>query len=925
LGDLLPFIIAGITIGSIYALAGMGLVLTYKTTGIFNFAYGSISTVSAFIFYTLNVQHGVPWPIAAVIALAVGGVGLGLVLERLGRQMARLDFTAQVVGTIGLVLIVEALVLIIYGSTIPRIVSQYFPSWSFMVDGTRVFEANVIIFALGLVATGVLYVYLKLARSGLAMRAVVDNPDLLDLAGTNPVKIRRSAWVIGVSLAAAAGILLAPLLPDIDGTDLTLLVVTAFGAAAIGRFSSLPGTYLGGLFLGLVESLLDKYVSSTGWLGGLSASAPFLVLFVILMVTPRHRLVRAQSAVMRKAAEWRAPGSFQAASAVLLLVFLCFVPLFAGANLIGWSTFLATVILFLSLGLLVRTSGQVSLCHVSFMAIGVCTFSHLISAFHLPWLVALLAAGVIVVPIGALLAIPAIRLSGLYLALATLGFGILLNNLFYPESYMFGSEGVALAVPRPDVSWLPVQSDNGYYYFLLVICVAVSLVVVALNRSRLGRLLRGLAESTTALATCGTAVNVTRVVVFCVSAFLAAIAGVLTAGATQVASSDSYAPLLSVTFFAVIIITVGGEPWYAILAAAGYALIPVLFPSNDISNWLTFVFGAAAVGYVLTGGPSGVPPKIRSVVEQLSYPRRRAAPQIAVSGRRVSGSTVSIGSGPMHAIPASISAPSAQSVPAALETSDLSVRFGGLVAVQDVSIKAPHGAITGLIGPNGAGKTTTFNACSGIVRPSGGRVRHDGRDVSRIGVSARARLGLGRTFQQMELFDSLSVRANVAYGREGGFAGRNPLSHLFMQRVQGEQVRTATEQALDLCGLQDIADVPVAVLPTGQRRLVEFARCLAGPFDVLLLDEPSSGLDRVETERFGQVLQRVMQDRQVAVLLVEHDMSLVTAVCSYIYVLDFGQQIYAGTPAEVISSERVREAYLGGGAEIVAAAEMAEG
>jgi ABC-type branched-subunit amino acid transport system ATPase component/ABC-type branched-subunit amino acid transport system permease subunit len=752
----------------------------------------------------------------------------------------------------------------------------------------------------------------------------VDNEDLLDLAGTNPAKIRRFAWVIGVSMASLAGILLAPLLPQIDGTDLTLLVVTAFGAAAIGRFSSLPWTYLGGLILGLIASLLNKYVSSTGWLGGLSASAPFLVLFVILMVTPRHRLVRGQSAITHKAAQWRAPASFQAFWAVLLLLFLCFVPLFAGGNLIGWSTFLADVILFLSLGLLVRTSGQVSLSHVSFMAIGVCTFSHLISAYHVPWLIALLAAGIIAMPIGALLSIPAIRLSGLYLALATLGFGILLNNMFYPESYMFGSNGIALAVPRPHISWLPVQGDKGYYYFLLVICLVVSLAVMALNRSRLGRLLSALAESPTGLATSGAAVSTTRVVVFCVSAFLAAIAGVLSAGATQVASADSYTPLLSVTFFAIVIITVGGEPWYAILAGAGYALIPVFFPSDTVSNWLTFAFGAAAVGYVLTGGPSGVPPRIQALVERVSYlPRQRALPAHLPSGRR--GGATAVGAEPVTPA-ASTTVLSGPPGSPALETVDLSVRFGGLVAVKDVNIKAARGQITGLIGPNGAGKTTTFNACSGIVRPSAGRVHLGGRDVSRVGVSARARLGLGRTFQQMELFDSLSVRDNVAYGREAGFAGRNPISHLLTGRGQRQQISAATDHALQLCGLLDIAHQPVATLSTGQRRLVEFARCIAGPFDVLLLDEPSSGLDRAETERFGQVLQEVLQERQVAVLLVEHDMSLVTAVCSYIHVLDFGREIYAGTPSEVMSSQQVREAYLGTGAEIQAAApEMSEG
>jgi ABC-type branched-subunit amino acid transport system ATPase component len=249
--------------------------------------------------------------------------------------------------------------------------------------------------------------------------------------------------------------------------------------------------------------------------------------------------------------------------------------------------------------------------------------------------------------------------------------------------------------------------------------------------------------------------------------------------------------------------------------------------------------------------------------------------------------------------------------PGALELEDLQVRFGGLVAVDRMALRAPTGTITGLIGPNGAGKTTTFNACSGLVRPNKGTVRIDGKDVTRDGPAARARQGLGRTFQKMELFDSLTVRENVAIGAEGALSGANPLTQLAGRHRDRQTVERATDHALALCELRDLADAPTLSLSTGQRRLVELARCLAGPFRILLLDEPSSGLDREETRRFGEILQRVVQERGVGILIVEHDMSLVLDVCERLYVLDFGRLICEGTPAEVTASPIVQAAYLG--------------
>jgi ABC-type branched-subunit amino acid transport system ATPase component len=252
-----------------------------------------------------------------------------------------------------------------------------------------------------------------------------------------------------------------------------------------------------------------------------------------------------------------------------------------------------------------------------------------------------------------------------------------------------------------------------------------------------------------------------------------------------------------------------------------------------------------------------------------------------------------------------------------LSVKGVTVRFGGLVAVSNVTLAAPRGQITGLIGPNGAGKTTTFNACSGLNNPSEGRVYLHGTDVSSKPPAVRARMGLGRTFQLMELFDSLTVIQNVGLGLESSLAGTRPLRHIIAGRGEDKRVRETAEWALDMCGISHLANRRPGDLSTGQRRLVELARCAAGRFSLLLLDEPSSGLDPSETESFGEVLRGLVADGTTGILIVEHDMALVMKITDYNYVLDFGKIIFEGTPTEVGQSDEVRAAYLGSDAALL--------
>jgi ABC-type branched-subunit amino acid transport system ATPase component len=256
-----------------------------------------------------------------------------------------------------------------------------------------------------------------------------------------------------------------------------------------------------------------------------------------------------------------------------------------------------------------------------------------------------------------------------------------------------------------------------------------------------------------------------------------------------------------------------------------------------------------------------------------------------------------------------------------LAVHDLTVCYGGNVAVRDVSLACPLGRLTGLIGPNGAGKTTIFNACSGLLRAAGGSIDLFGADVTSASPAARARRGLGRTFQRVELVSQMTVAENIGVGVEARNAGRNPFRQWWAGRRERAEMAAAVDEAVALCHLGDLAGRQVAELSTGQLRLVELARAYAGGYRFLLLDEPSSGLDPAETEAFGAIVQAMIAARGFGVLLVEHDMALVMRVCEHIYVLDFGLLIFDGSPAETLASETVRAAYLGS-AEVLKDIEM---
>lgn len=619
--DYLPYIIFGLTTGSIYGISAMGLVLTYKTSGLFNIAHGATSAVGAYAFYAMRQSHGVPWPVAFVIAVLVLGPLSGLVLERMAVLLDGVTTTFKVVASVGLLVAIQASVGIIYGNgstfSFDPFLSQ---AEVFSINGVRVSFANVVYLVLGIGLAAALALLFSRTRMGMEMRGVVDDPTLMSLTGVAPTRIRRKAWMVGSTFAALTGVLFAASQQQVGIAVLSLLVVQAFGAAAIGRFTSLPLAFAGGIIVGLLQQIAAKAFGPYENMQGLSLNVPFLVLFLILLFAKKNQFVEVGRQVKQRAdaASSFSPRTRMLGYGALLAVALAIPHLwFVGSHLPAYLTAMTNVVLFLSLGLLVRTSGQISLCHIAFAAIGAASFGHFLGD-GMPWGVAILLGAGVVVPVAAFIAIPAIRLSGLYLALASLGFGILVAQFAYGKSFMFGFGQITTR--RPEA--FGFENDENFYYLLLGVAVLTAVLVASAERARLGRLLRAMSDSPIAVTTLGLNLSALRVMVFCLSGFLAGLSGALYASLFGSVNQDSFTYDGSLVVLAVLAIAGRRTITAAVTAAVLLDVVPNYIDDERMNFALQLAFGVFAIA--------------AAAASQGDFRARIAALTAASQGRRIS-------------------------------------------------------------------------------------------------------------------------------------------------------------------------------------------------------------------------------------------------------------------------------------------------
>jgi branched-subunit amino acid ABC-type transport system permease component len=596
--DYLPFVVIGLTTGAVYALASLGLVLTYRTSGVFNFAHGAVGMFATYLFYSLR-QHMPTAPAVAIAVLVVAPL-MGLAIDQLFRRLDGAGATASIVATLGLLVGLQGLATALYGGEARRL-SPLFPIRTYRMFDLNIGIDQTVVVAVAVLAGLALIVFFRATHLGLQTRAVVDNRALSGLVGTNPSAVTRFSWMLGAAFAATSGILFAPFV-GLDSIILTLLVVQAFGAAAVGGLQSFPVIAVAAFGVGVAQSVITKIVGEIGnqSLTALPSAVPFIVLFVVLLFSRQTQLN--EPPVARPAGSGRrgerAARRFPARSVALILGAAAVLPPFLDSSrLLTLSVTVVMVLLFSSLSLLIGLSRQLSLCHAVFVVFGATTLAHLQSA-GLPYLLALPLSGLVVVPIGAALAFPAIRLSSLYLGLATFGFGILAEGLF-PTGWAFGAKGF-VAIDRPEF----LNGDNAFYYFALAVVAAGVVAVEVIRVTRLGRTLAALADSPRGVGSLGVSPLAARVVTFCASAFLAGVAGGLLGTLVRSVSATSFSFFQSLLWVTVLVAagsrTVGGVALGAVLLVA----VPATFTAPVVTEWQPVVFGALAI--IFAQAPNGL-------------------------------------------------------------------------------------------------------------------------------------------------------------------------------------------------------------------------------------------------------------------------------------------------------------------------------
>ena len=628
----------------------------------------------------------------------------------------------------------------------------------------------------------------------------------------------------------------------------------------------------------------------------------------------------------------------------------------------------------LGLGLLLGQAGQISLGHAAFFGIGAYTSALLTTRLDAPPALALLAGTVLSGVVAYVVGRPVLRLTTYFLALATLGLGTMFAVLVRETTWLTGGPVGIVAIPWLEVGGFAVDSYLKQYYVVWILLLALLFVTERAMRSRVGRALRALAVSEVAASTLGIYTANWKLRAFVVSAVYAGIGGGLYAFVMSAVSHQDFGAMLSM--LVVIMVMVGGMSslFGAVVGAVLMTWVGRVFSGyQELSGSLYALVLIALLLFMPEGLAGGLSPeRVERLKALLGLVRRRrsdlwlcrepALTGVTPSSREQAGTSpphgplvptpsegTSFRDAPDGAVaPGGITqvqlvgatAPPAEGHNAEgytaqaptktgqhvgavhvapsneplLRLEGVSVFFGGLQAMNQVSMTIRKGDISALIGPNGAGKTTLFNVLTGLQRPSAGRVWFAGREITHRSAADIARLGMARTFQNLRVFGNMTVLENVMVGRH-----RHEKAGFFTAALGlGSQVREEQEsrrrslEALALVGLQHLADWPVTALPYGQQRLVEIARALATEPRLLLLDEPAAGMNASERAELVEKVARV-REAGVTVLLVEHDMNLVMGISDRVSVLNYGKLIAEGEPEKVQANPAVIEAYLGVG------------
>jgi sulfate-transporting ATPase len=890
----LQFVVLGLGVGAVYALFAQGVVVIYRGSGLVNLAHGAIGTLSAYIcFVTIYLEGGQTLAVSIIGGTACGAVVAVLYQVLILRHLSRAAPIVRLISTLGLLAVLQGLVELFYepGNT-P--VDPFLPTGGFFIGGVRIENQRVMLLGIAVATTFVLWGLARWTRTGLAISACAQDELAAQTLGWSPDRLARITWGVGGALAGSAMILAAPLTGLNPATFTIVATVSALAAALLGGFRSFPLTLLGGLVVGIGETLVTSYLNDIQDLvhqhplTGLQRGVPFLIIMLVLVVRGQglplrshvaDRLPRLGTGIIRPLP------LLGAAAVVAAAVLLWFDDGWASAT----SVSLTAGVIVLSIVVLAGFTGQVSLAQWTLGGVGALIAARLIQA---GWPVEAAAVGGIVgtVPVGVIIALPALRTRGVNLTVLTLGLGFTISEVVLANpQWINGITVTGTEIGRVKLFGLEVDSTQ-YPHRWAIVClvglVIAGLVVANLRRSRTGQRLLAVRTNERAAASLGISVFAVKVYAFAVGAGLAALAGILLGFRGRVVTYAQFNVFESIN--AVGNAVVGGLGY---VMGAGFAA-PMArggVGERAFSSVIGFEEGTVLLGGLLLWVVILV--HQHGIADVVAHRRgRRKSPSTTVTER----------------VPAS---PPTQVEPASLVVSGATVRFGSVNALTGVDLRVDPGEVVGLIGPNGAGKTTLIDAITGFVRPVSGSISHGPQtELQSMSVAARARGGLRRSFQSLELFDDLTVAQNLQAGTDGApwwtwitdlvHPGRHPLS-------------STARAAVDALELHDVLGSTPDELPYGRRRLVGIARTIASGPSTVLLDEPAAGLDERESAELSGFIRRLADERGMGVLLVEHDVRLVMSTCDRLVVLDFGKVIADGPPAAMLENADVRAAYLG--------------
>jgi branched-chain amino acid transport system permease protein len=597
----LEFTVLGIAIGACYAISATGLVVTYTTSGVFNFAHGAVGMIAAFCYWELLAHH-VPVALSLVIILLIGGPVLGAFVERVFmRRMYGASAERPIMVTLGLLLILMGAAILIWSPTVARTVNPLVGG-TFPLFGVNLPWQDLIILIVAIVVAVALRFLFHSTRLGYALRAVVDDPDLLTMSGASPNAMSRTGWMMGFFLAALAGVLIAPTLgTGIQVDTLTLLVVNGYAAAVVGRLKNIPMTFVGGIVLGLLVTYFQNYAPQhlpQGIGAELTAVLPMVFLFIALVAMPSVRLRavgRLSTIRIPRVASGReslAGGALFIVAAIIFSLFFGPVFLSEGLSTVGPIAGQTMVygIIALSLVLLTGYAGQVSLCQFAFMGIGAFCMGKVAGGGSLLGLVVAVA---VCAAVGALIALPTIRLRGLYLALATFAFAEAVQLGLFADTRVYGDQG--LNVNRIVLPGLSFESDHAEFMLVTVVFVLAALLVLAIRRSLFGRRLVAMNDSPAACATIGLNISFTKVAVFAISAGLAGLGGALWGTLQTTVGTTDFDIFSGVMFLLFLVVWSVRTVTGAFLAALTFAVF------TNVQGWSKVEGLFAGAGIILIG------------------------------------------------------------------------------------------------------------------------------------------------------------------------------------------------------------------------------------------------------------------------------------------------------------------------------------